>query len=423
MRTRLWQVTRLATGLLMVAACNFKPSTAGQTGAGGSVSATGAGGAVQSGSGGAPVSGTGGSPGTGGSVVPGTGGTSSGDIGVTGSGGQSCGQTNISIKPVPPDILIVQDKSLSMEQNASGQNCNTAGCSKWEQVSAAIDSVVQATDTNVNWGLVFFGTDGACGVSSTPVVPVGPMSGSNIQAAFAGNMPTSYTPTAAAVNAAVTYMKSLTDTNQKFLLLATDGLPNCGPTTGAGGAGGAMMGRGGGMFGGGANTADDSPNAEAAVTAAKTAGFPTFVVGIATNGDAMATDTLNTMAVNGGFPQTGAATQYYSVTDTASLENALDLIVGKTLSCAIPLGNKPANLSNVAVSAQDKTGHRIEIPKDDTNGWSFDATMTNIVLNGSACTDLQSVTLTAYQFIFACADVKICIDNCPGVSGGGGSGG
>ena len=443
MHTRFWHASSIAVALLL-AACNFKPSSTGDLGEGGSAGPAGTGGSTVTGSGGSGNTvGTGGSPGTGGQVVIiGTGGTM-GEL--TGAAG-GCGQTNVSIKPTPPDILIVQDKSLSMEQDASGKTCQGANCSKWSQVSAAIDQVVLATDTTVNWGLIFFASDSTCGVTSTPIVPIGPMNGQRIQQAFATNMPTSQTPTASAIDAAVTYMKTVNDPNQKFLLLATDGLPNCGMTggmsggtggtTGAAGRGG-TAGRGGGgatgttgaagtrggaagTFGGGGvvigggNTADDSPAAEAAVTAAKTAGFPTFVVGIATSSDAMATNTLNTMAVNGGYPQAGAATQYYSITDTASLEAALNKILGMTLSCTIPLGNAPANLANVAVSAQDSTGKRIEIPQDATNGWTFDSSMSNIVLNGTACQDLQSVTLTQYQFIFACQGTKICIDDpCP----------
>jgi hypothetical protein len=430
MRTRFLLATQVAMALLL-AACSFKPTTAGETGEGGSsVSSQGEGGSSLPGTGGSPA--TGGVPGTGGSVYIGSGGQGE----LTGAAG-GCGQTNVSIKPTPPDILIVQDKSLSMNEDPSGNmNCRTANCTKWQQVSTAIEAVVTATDTNVNWGMIFFASDSMCGVNSMPIVPIGPMNGQKIVAAFNGNQPASQTPTASAMNAATAYMKTVNDSNQKFLLLATDGLPNCGTsggtggTTGAAGRGGGGAGgrgnggaagtRGGaaGTFGGGVigggSTADDSPAAEAAVTAAKTAGFPTFVVGIATSADAMATNTLNTMAVNGGFPQTGAATQYYSINDTATLEAALNQILGKTLSCTIPLGNAPANLANVAVSAMDSTGKRIEIPKDDTNGWSFDATMTNIILNGMACQDLQSVTLTQYQFIFACEGVHICIDNpCP----------
>ena len=42
-----------------------------------------------------------------------------------------------------------------------------------------------------------------------------------------------------------------------------------------------------------------------------------------------------------------------------------------------------------------------------------DATKTAIILNGSACSDLQSVTYTAFQFIYTCATGSICIDSCP----------
>jgi von Willebrand factor type A domain len=367
--------------------CGFSPGDA--------AAPTGAGGSTSSGAGGA--TGVGASSGAGASSGIGlTTGTSGGDVGI---GGSSCGQTSVQVQPEPPDILIVQDKSLSMNQDASGMDCTTAGCSKWSQVSAAIDAVVTATDTSVNWGLVFFGTDNQCGVTSKPVVPVASMNGMKVQMAFSTNQPSSYTPTASAVDAAVTYMKTLTDTNPKYLLLATDGLPNCGA--------------GGGMRGGNI-TADDSPAAETAVGNAKTAGFPTFVVGIATDSDQMANDTLNTMATNGGYPQSGAATQYYSVTDTASLEAALSKIVGMVASCTIPLTNVPANLSNVAVSAQDTSGKPVEILEDPTNGWSYtNGNMNVIQLNGTACDNLQSGSYSNFQFLYACDGTIICIDRNP----------
>jgi len=371
--------------LSALAGCGFNPGEAGApTGAGASNGTTGAGGATGVGA----SSGIGASPGIG--LTSG----GNGDVGLP----TSCGQTNVQVMPEPPDILIVQDKSLSMNQDASGADCTTAGCSKWSQVSTAMASVVATTDTNVNWGLIFFGTDNQCGVTSRPVVPVAPMSGSKVQMAFSTNQPSSYTPTATAVDAAVTYMKSLNDTNPKYLLLATDGLPNCG-------AGGGRQGN---------ITADDSPAAEAAVTNARNAGFPTFVVGIATASDQMATNTLNTMAVNGGFPQQGAATQYYSVSDTAGLEAVLNQIVGMVASCTIPLTNVPSNLSNVAVSAKDSTGKTIEIQPDPNNGWSYTNGQMNVIrLNGSSCDNLQSGAYTDFQFLYACAGETICIDRNP----------
>jgi hypothetical protein len=366
-----------------LAGCGFTPGEAGApTGAGGS-SSNGAGGNIGVGA----SSGIGASTGVG--LVSG-----GGDVNI---GGSSCGQTNVQVMPQPPDILIVQDKSLSMNQDSTGMDCNTQGCSKWSQVSAAMSSVVGATDSTVNWGLVFFGTDNQCGVTTKPVVTVGPMKGMAVQMAFATNQPSSYTPTASAVDAAVTYMKTLTDTNPKYLLLATDGLPNCGNN-----------GRGGNI------TADDSINAEAAVTNAKNAGYATFVVGIATTSDQTSTDTLNAMAVNGGFPQMNAATQYYAVTDTQSLEDALSKIVGMVASCTIPLTNVPANLSNVAVSAKDSNGNPVKIEQDPNNGWSYtNATMNVIQLHGTACDNLQNGGYSDFQFLYACEGQVICIDRNP----------
>ena len=89
------------------------------------------------------------------------------------------------------------------------------------------------------------------------------------------------------------------------------------------------------------------------------------------------------MAVNGGEPQTGAATQYYAVTDTAGLVNVLGQIIGKAVSCTIPLAGVSGNLDKVAVSAKDASGNTIEIMQDSLNGWSYtDANKTAIIYGG-----------------------------------------
>jgi hypothetical protein len=363
--------------MLPVVGCAFSPGPAGETGTAGSSPAG-------SGVGSGGVSGTG-------TYLTGTG----GDIVVTGAAGTttSCGSGNVPIMPLPPDILIVQDKSLSMNQDAAGDNCTAAGCSKWSQVSTAIDAVVMATQTTVNWGLVFFGTNSTCGTTSTPVVPVETNAYTAINTAFTTNQPASYTPTASAMNAAVTYMNTLTDMNPKYILLATDGLPNCGA-------------------GGGNMTADDSPNAEAAVTTAKTAGYLTFVVGI---GNTMGDATLNAMAVNGGVPQVGSAdgNSFYSVQDTADLEAALNKIVGIIASCTISLTGAPAGLTNIAISATDASGKAVVIPNDPTNGWTFNPDMTAVILNGTSCSNLQGGAYSNFVFNYACEGQPICIDKQP----------
>lgn len=355
---------------------------------GGLIGCAGVGGSTASGSGGS----SGGAGGVG--LSGGTGGvnTAGGGVGPGGTGGTSCGQTNVSVMPEPPDILIVQDNSVSMNQNAAGNSCNTAGCSKWSQVSAAVDTVVMATQTTVNWGLIFFGSDNVCGVNATPNVPITPgTSETPISQAYANNVPSSYTPTEAAVGAGAAYMRTVADTNPKYLLLATDGLPNCKPND--------------------QNvTDDDSLGAATAVMNALTAGFPTFVVGI---GNTMGTATLDTLAMAGGEPQVGSAdgNSFYEVNDTAELEAALTKIVGLIASCTIPLTGVNGSLEKVAVSAQDARGNAVQIMEDPTNGWSYtDATMTAIVLNGTACADLQKGSFSNFQFIYTCSTGTICID-------------
>jgi von Willebrand factor type A domain len=385
--------------LFSLVGCGFAPVAPGGAGGmpGNGTGAAGAAGAASMGGAGGTASGGGGQA------------AASGDVILTGTGGaagMSCGQATVPIMPLPPDVLIVQDKSGSMAQDATGKACTATGCSKWTQVSTAIETVVSsATGANVNWGLVFFGADNACGVApnGTATVAIAPAATSApaIQAAFTATQPQSRTPTEAAMNSAVTYMQTLTDQNPKFILLATDGEPNCPP--------------------GGNTTADDSPGAETAVTNAVAAGFKTFVVGIATSNDAMATTTLNTMAINGGEPQpacpagTAGCTQYYSVTDTASLETALNGIIGLVASCTISLKDAPKGFNNVVISATDATtGNPVAIPQDPVNGWSYDATMANVILNGTSCANLQNLTYTAFNFNYACAGVVICIDEpCP----------
>jgi hypothetical protein len=368
-----------------VAACSFAPvSPAGPTGAAGSGGTSGgtSGSAGRSGVGtGGTGQGTGNGTGTGGDVGP-----------MGGAGGDmTCGQSNTPLQMLPPDVLIVQDKSLSMNDDSNDKSC-TGGCganSKWSQVSAAIENVVMTTQANVDWGLKFFGNDNMCGVTAGATVGIAPNNYTAIQAAFSGTAPSSYTPTETAINSAVAYMQTLTDPNPKYLLLATDGLPNCPP-------------------GGGNATADDSPGAETAVTNAKAAGLSTFVVGIATTADAMATKTLNQMAMNGGVPQTGAATAYYAVSDTATLETALNSILSGIVSCSITLPPNPPANSTVGISVTTPSGD-IAVAQDPTNGWSYAADMKSIVFNGSACASLMDGSYSNIIFSYTCAGGRIII--------------
>jgi hypothetical protein len=279
------------------------------------------------------------------------------------------------------DILLVQDKSGSMNDDINDTAC-TGGCganSKWAQVTAAINQVVGATDGAVDWGLKFFATGpSACAVAGTVEVPIAPANATAISAAIAATMPGGNTPTRLAEGSAVAYLQSLTDTNPKYILLATDGLPNCGP---------------------GANSvSDDSPATIQAVADALAAGFPTFVVGI---GNTMGAVTLDAMAMAGGVPQMGAATTFYQVGDTASLVTVLDAIVGATVSCTYDLGTPPAGASNAAIKVFGD-GAQIPIDPSLTNGWEYGPAAGQITIYGSACDAIKTRTTKTVSVTYIC---------------------
>ena len=176
-----------------------------------------------------------------------------------------------------------------------GAACET----KWADTTAAINMVVGMTDTTIRWGLKYFANMGTCGVTAGAAVPIGPNNGAAINASIAMTQPGSSTPTRLAVTSGADYLMTVTDPNPKYILLATDGEPNCGP----------------GM----ANDADDSAGAVAAVMAASTAGIPVFVVGVGNVAPAIATFPSTCSPTRAAARRPARRTGYYPVSSTADL--------------------------------------------------------------------------------------------------------
>jgi len=343
----------------------------------------------------------------------------------------NCGAMTHSATKLPPDILIVQDRSLSMlnDQNdqpcagASGYDAKCGTMSKWSQVTTALSTVLSTTDMTVNWGLLYFGDEATmCGETATPVVPVSSMSSNAISQAFVGQpLLTGQpgTPTRSAIMNAVTYMKSLTDSNPKYLMLATDGQPNCPPaTTGSGGAGtggaGGRSGSGGaggragtGLPGGGTTTplnTDDSAGSEQAVADALKAGLSTFVIGIGNTGGVAV---LNAMAIAGGKPVPGmpGGNSYYQVNNTADLVAALGQILGTVATCVFDIGPPPNDMTSVDQVVVFGDGNMID--HDSSNGWDFsNADKTQVTLYGQICDKVKSATIKDVTVTFGCLGPK-----------------
>jgi len=312
----------------------------------------------------------------------GGGGAQSGQANVT---GMNCAAVNQPVAKLPPDILIVLDKSGSMNDDpATGMTCNTAGCTKWDQTTAALMQVLTATDANVNWGLKFFASPngGTCGVNAGADVAIAANNANRINTSIGGQMPSSSTPTRTAEAAAAAYLGTVNDQNPKFILLATDGLPNCAPNCS-----------------GNACQNSDMAGAVQAVTDAATAGFPTFVVGIATSSDPMSDATLTQMANAGGKPRMGTPS-YYPVMNQQDLVDALNaiVVVAGTCTFTIPMPpNSDTDTTHIGV-----TVNGTEIPQDPNhaNGWDFSGT-NQVVVYGSSCNAIMAGTAMV-QIVFKC---------------------
>jgi hypothetical protein len=372
-----WNVAlNLGAGLalsLAVVGCTFSPNPASGVATGTGNPGT----AATSGGTGNPF---GGSSGTGTGTGSGRAGSSAPN-----ADGPNCGQSQYGLENIPPDLLIILDKSGSMAQQADGTACPRGGgacpTAKWPQMTAALEQVVMQTQGTIRWGLKYFANNGTCGVDPGAAVPVAPMNAAPIIASIGNTNPGGSTPTRLAEASGAMYLMGLTDPNPKFILLATDGLPNCAP--------------------GAPNGDSDAMGAEQAVLDAAMAGFPTFVVGVGDVTDAVTT--LTQMAINGGRPQV-AAPRYYPVSTTADLVAVLGTIGGQITSCSFNLGKVPPDPNNIAVLGDGK-----QIPKDPANGWSYGAGMTSIQLNGTACDNVKNKTVKNIQAIFGCPGEVIII--------------
>jgi hypothetical protein len=273
----------------------------------------------------------------------------------------------------PADVLLVLDRSASMVNSTSADtSCNgAAGCTtRWSALTAAVTNTLANTTGSVSWGLKLFSSTGnACGVNSGVEVPVAVTSVPAINTLIAATTPGGNTPTAQAITAATAYLQTVNDQNAKYIVLATDGEPNCAP--------------------GQTSTPANVPGTIDAIIAARGAGFLVYVIGIGPS-----VGNLDSFAMAGG---TGS---YLPAASPQELTDAFAAISRAVTTCTFMLAQAPPDPNSVGVYLDGNL-----LPQNDPSGWSFGASSQTIVLAGTSCDAITAGTATQVRVLFGCPGV------------------
>lgn len=314
----------------------------------------------------------------------------------------SCGATAFVVERTPPDLMIVLDRSGSMMRTTDGNVAAAGQTIRWKYTSTAINTVTTATDADISWGIKMYPTctpgagvyecvPNACFTTGLLEAPdLGKAASINtLIVKSTPRLDTGATPTAPAIDEAVATLKARNNTRPKYILLATDGDPNCGIDP-------VSMTR--------KDSIGDSVGAVKAVADAKAAGFDVFVLGIAINDPATTTDagllkahqTLNLMADAGGRARAGEV-KYYPATNEADIKKAVSDIAAAAVSCTLPLAQAPQPDASARVDID-----KMLVQESATEGWSFGPDKTSITLNGTYCDKRKRGELKKIIISFDC---------------------
>jgi len=266
---------------------------------------------------------------------------------------------------LPPDLLLVVDKSGSMDDRILGQQ-------KWGTMRNALNTTLTSNADGINFGLMLYPSNDVCAAGNVNTA-VSPTSSANVSSALALVNPDGGTPTHTSLQNALSYYQgAAANANGRYVLLATDGEPNClDPNE---------------------PQISSAVQSVAAITALSNAGIPTFVLGF---GNGVNAQTLQAMAVAGG------QSQYYAANSPAELQLALDTIADQVAlpDCRFVLGEAPADPSRLRLFFDNNEVGR---SNQHVEGWDYDDASNAVTIYGSSCEQLQSGAVGEVRVDYGC---------------------
>ena len=297
--------------------------------------------------------------------------------------GGDCGGFQFELSSVPPNVMVLLDRSGSMSGDVDG-----TGDNRWEVAVNVIKDVTSAFNDVVNFGLATYSscTPGGCSAGSV-VTPLLPSNAGNIQLfldqtvgagsldgqgvglggklLYLCNSGAPETSTGVSL-AALVGEPSLQDADRKnAVLLITDGGESSECTGSVNGPGGASM-----LY------QQDPP-------------VLTFAVGFigASGGQ------LDQIATAGGTDQS------YFALDPMELQSSLETILQAVASCSFTLDQIPPDEAEIYVFFDKDPGG---VPNDSGDGWTYDEATNSVTFHGASCTAVKDGAVADIDIVYGC---------------------
>jgi hypothetical protein len=312
----------------------------------------------------------------------------------------TCETTTATASNVPPNVMLVLDKSHSMVVHTWDDDGmpQTDQVTRWASLHATVDSITHQYQDGMRMGLTLFPAteadqsyDGACLVHDAPEVDVALGNAEAILAAIpAADSMDVYgaTPAAAGIATALAHLEALDDGLPAAMILVTDGAANCGLGTE------------------GLDRFDlyDEDLPLLVADAWERAGIPTYVIGIdiediSEHPFTAPREKLDEVAQLGGVPRPGDV-GFYDASSAEALMVALDEIAA-SVSCTVQLGKAPSGIDQLVVSIDGEIIPQLD-SCEDGDGWIFtnpDGALDQIELCNAACGSLIEVGELEAEFL------------------------